>query len=155
MTGQDEKTAHCEASMTATTQKRGYPDKKAEDQPTSLRKQSLSRTISRDFTRSFSKQRKNISLLSGGHNARVPGAPSPEREQSARVTTRTHAKDNNYESTPSLYGTGDTGAPSPADPQGARVITRTFESFGCSLTPERNQSNIRVNTRRKIPRLSA
>ena len=28
MTGQDEKTAHCEASMTATTQKRGYPDKK-------------------------------------------------------------------------------------------------------------------------------
>ena len=27
MTGQDEKTSHCEAFMTATTQKHGYPDK--------------------------------------------------------------------------------------------------------------------------------
>ena len=154
MTGQDENTTHCEASMTATTQKHGYPDKTQKNNQRLFTSKVYQERYQEILLDPFPNNGKISHSHQEGAAREFQVLPHLKRQQSARVTTRTHAKDDNYEGTPRLYGTRVTGAPSPAEPQGARVTTRTFESLGCSLTSEKNQSNIRVNTRRKIPRLS-
>ena len=82
MTGPDDKTIHCEESMTATTQKRGYPDENRRPRQ-QLATGKTYKTRHREpirFYWIFFQLKENISLPSGGgHGVRVPGAPSPER----------------------------------------------------------------------------